>query len=321
MEELKKAMQDAEQAEQSGDFFGASFLYKETIKIAQKENNSDLIKVCKRKIVEMNKKSSKDYKEIVSEVNIPTKAINDVVHSVIGTSLNVTLKNIGIHPFLFPSTKYIKDSSRNLPLSYVIASLSQVSGDGHLTKGGDDGFRAWYFQNYERHQGLIIHVYLTKIFKKIMEEQSLNKENLLLYFRETNLFPENTILLIDVALDRYFAEDYVSAFHILVPQFESFFLFVSEKIGIDVISLNRGTSVSTQPKVLSSLSLQSLEFQKVWGEDLCNQIDFVLFEPLGYKLRHKVAHGGISINECTFETTTLLIQLFLTVSARVSVKR
>lgn len=62
------------------------------------------------------------------------------------------------------------------------------------------------------------------------------------------------------------------------------------------------------------------EFKNIFGEDFCMQIKFILFEQLGYKIRHKVAHGEIKFNECNFQNTTLVLYLYLSLLGRIEIK-
>jgi hypothetical protein len=105
--------------------------------------------------------------------------------------------------------------------------------------------------------------------------------------------------------------------HILIPKLEALFLNLSEKLGIDVIGLNREKEISTQTKTLSETHLDSPAFKNVWGEDLCEQLNFVLFRPLGYKLRHKVAHGEILFGECNYSSATLILFFYIMLLARI----
>jgi len=322
MSELEKTLKDAKDKEELGDFFTASILYKESAKLAQKAGDSESIKLCKKKIVETNKKAVNDFKEIsTDEIKIPNAVIDKVIDSIIGVDLKTTLKNIGVHSELYIKHKHLEGGLNVTPVSALFANHSTISTDGHLIRGGWNGPSVWYFKSYSINQGIISGIYLEKIFKKIMKEQELNKDTLLSYFKETGLFTDKSLEIIIVGLERYFEKDYISAIHILIPQFESFFLHVSDMLGIDTISIVANKEVSTQTKTLSSTHLQSEQFKKIWGEDFCNQIDFILFEPMGYKLRHKVAHGEISNSECSFEMNTLVIQLLLAVSARIEVKK
>lgn len=108
--------------------------------------------------------------------------------------------------------------------------------------------------------------------------------------------------------------------HILVPQFEAVFLDLSESCGIDIVALDQRLGIATRTKTLSDRYLSSEEFVKIWGEDFCQQIKFVLFEPLGYKLRHKVAHGEILEEECNFQNVVLIIYFFLVLLGKIKRK-
>jgi len=66
-------------------------------------------------------------------------------------------------------------------------------------------------------------------------------------------------------------------------------------------------------KTLWQMDLKLDEFINVWWEDLCEQINFCLFNELWYKLRHKLAHWEISIEECNFENNLVVIKLFLSI--------
>ncbi len=319
-DELKAKLEEAQNSENSGDFFSASFHYKNATELARSLGDSATLTLCKNKIVEMNRKSDSAYKEISFEQQVPTEEINKVVNPILEGDIETVLKTIGIHPALIPKIQHIEASAKKtMPITYQIASLSTISTDGHLLKGGADGNIAWTMKMYSIHQGLITDLYLSRIFSGLTEK-GLNKENLIDYFKKTRIFPENNLEIISVGIERYFANDYVSALHILIPQFENIFLYISEKAGIDIVSLNRTKEISTQLKTLSSEHLSSDAFQKSWGKDLCEQLKFVLFEQLGYTLRHKIAHGQIGKNECTLTNANLILYFFLVLSARIGIE-
>jgi len=65
---LANKIEEAKNAENAEDFLYASFLYKDALSSAIKLNNSEQIKFCKNKVVEMNKKwitSGKDSKSFL----------------------------------------------------------------------------------------------------------------------------------------------------------------------------------------------------------------------------------------------------------------
>ena len=323
-DDLKKYLQQAQEAEEKSDFLLAAFFYKKVLVIAKKEGNSELITLCKNKLVEANKKSLKDFKSLHVETKVPTEEIERAVNSILGddiknvpANISSTLQRIGIHPFLFPNIEKVEEGARkSIPISHQIASLSMVSSEGHLVKGGSDPERSWIMNMYSLEQELINKLYLKRIFEKL-SENGLNEKSFVNYLRETKIFPENNLTIIARGLNRYFEKDYISALHILVPQFENLFLLLSEGLGIDVVALNRGKEVSMQLRTLSLHHLDSEPFKEKWTRDFCEQIKFVMFDPLGYKLRHKIAHGEVSASECTSEAVNLIIYFILVLAARI----
>lgn len=318
--ELNKNLRQAQGAEDAGDFFSAAHYYKETLKSARAFGDSKIIKICKKKIVETNKKSEGAFHEFRFEKQILNKDIDRDVAPILKGDLLMVLKRIGRHPLLYPKYREVVESAKKgMPVTRSIANLSTTSPEGHLLRGGADGAHSWFMNIYEIQQGLINEIYLQRIFQQLAA-RGFNEENLSAYFKASGVFPERNLKIISVGLGRYFAEDFVSAIHILTPQFENVFLFISEKCGIDVIALDSGKDISTHTKTLSAGDLSSEPFQKVWGKDLCEQLKFTLFDPLGYKLRHKVAHGEIVLEECSSSVANLILYFYLVLAARTGVK-
>ncbi len=330
--DLQTKLNHAQEAENSEDFFRAAFLYRDALAVAIKEGNSEIIKLCKNKSVEMNKKSiasGKDFKElsITQELSDDKKKAHEefIAKFLNQGDLKTILRAIGKHLFFFPKVKDVQQSAnKTMPISYQIASLTTISNDGHTLRGSSDGNYAWFMKMYDMNQQLIMLLYVGRIIYELMENKpngiNFNLKELSGYFSEAGIFDERNLKIILVGLQKFFDRDYISALHILVPQFEAVFLKISEKLGIDIVALDQKQGLATRTKTLSETYLDSEEFRKVWGEDFCRQIKFVLFEQMGYRIRHKVAHGEIDPAECNFENTTLILYFYLVLLGRVNVK-
>jgi len=329
---FQNKIEEAKNAENAEDFFRASFLYKDALSQAIKLNNSNQIKFCKNKVVEMNKKSiasGKDFKEVSFTQELPEdkkKAHEEFISKFLNKGdLKTILRAIGKHPFFFPKVADVQKTTNNtMPISYQIASLSTISNDGHTLRGSSDGNYAWFMKMYDMNQQLVMLLYVGRIIYELMENKPngnhLTIDTLLDYFNNSKIIEEGNLKIISVGLQKYFDKDYISALHILVPQFESVFLKISERCGIDIVALDQKQSVATRTKTLSEYYLDLDEFKKVWGEDFCRQIKFILFEQLGYKIRHKIAHGEITKEECNFQNATLVLYLYLVLLSRVNIK-
>jgi hypothetical protein len=330
--DLQMKLDNARDAEKSEDFFRAAFLYRDALTTAIKEGNSDVIKLCKNKSVEMNKKSitsGKDFKEVSFTQELPEdkkKAHEEFISKFLNQGdIKTILRAIGRHPFFFPKIADVQKTTNNtMPISYQIANLSTISNGGHTLRGSSDGNYAWFMKMYDLSQQLIMTLYVGRIIYELMENKpngdNLTTDTLLDYFNNSGIIEEGNLKIISVGLKKYFERDYISALHILVPQFESVFLKISEKCGIDIVALDQKQGIATRTKTLSEYYLDSDEFKKVWGEDFCRQIKFILFEQLGYRIRHKIAHGEITKEECNFQNTTLILYLYLVLLSRVNIK-
>lgn len=236
---------------------------------------------------------------------------------------NITeaLKNIGQARELLPEFDKLEGrASTTMPVAYQIASLSVTSQEGHLLRGGSDGNYLWLMQNYTINQG-VMSSYLNQIMEDLIQSGKLGLKELRDHFIESGLFDPNDLAIVIVGLEAYFKKDFVGTLHILIPKFEGVFLKISQDAGIDIVKVDEKAGISTSVKTLSERHLDSEEFVSLWGKDFCKQIKFLLFDPLGYKLRHKVAHGEITALECNVTNANLILKLYLDLISRVHITK
>ena len=328
-DDLTSTYEQAKSAENNGNFFNAAAFYKEALELALKANDSKLIKLCKSKVVEMNKKSidsGNDYKEVEVSVDISDedqKAIKANIEKVIGLNdIKKILEAIGCIPWFCPDIQEIERQTNNsMPIFYQFGNLQTVNDTGHSLSGGSDPKYSWFMDTYNRSQQFIMRIYLNRIFYMLIKDKKLTVNELSEYFSKSGLFDPDQLKIVDVGLAKYFEEDYVSDLHILLPQFEFFLLHCARRLGISTVVLDTKRDVATRTLTLSENHLDFDEFKNVFGENFCKQVKFILFEPLGYKIRHKIAHGEISPDECNFQTVTLILYLYLFLLGRISTKK
>lgn len=329
--ELTTKLKEAENAEKADNFFAAAFFYRDSLQLAIKLQDSKLIKLCKNKIVEMNKKSiasGKDYKEVEITQEISKEhqeTLSKLIEGILSLeNITAILKLIGEHPFFFPKVAEVEaQAKKTIPLAYQLATLATVSNQGHTIRGSSDGSYAWFMKMYAISQELIMTMYLDRIFHSLIYSKSkkikLNSKKLEIYFSDSKIIDPEQMKIISVGLQRYFKKDYVSAMHILIPQLEALFLSLAQKCGIDIVAVDRKIDTATRTTTLSEHHLDSKEFKDIFGEDFCKQIKFILFEPMGYKLRHKIAHGEVHHSECNFRTVNLVLYIYLVLISRASI--
>ena len=325
-EKLNRMRKDALSAEDKKQYFEAAILYKNLLGEARKQNNSKLIKEAKDKMIEMNKLSKDEFKEISIEQQIPTEMIEKSIKKILGESgvIEEVLKRIGQHPYLYPKKKEVEIASKkNISVVRLMASTHIVSNNNH-SLGGNNQTQAWYLENYGIQQDFITRLYIPRIFYELKDKYGFNFDLLKSYLEKSKVFLPEDLFFIEAGLKNFFENDYDAAIHILVPRFEKCFIELSKALGIDTVSLKRpqkgSSDIITADITLSAELLHKDEFVNVWGDDFCENIIYVFYERLGYGLRHKIAHGTLSIAESNQLTCEIVIYFFLVLAARISIK-
>lgn len=330
---LKTKIEEARAAEEAKNYFNAAILYKDALEFADKLQDSESIKLCKQKMVEMNKKSiesGKDFNEVEFSHELSAEQQESLKTFIVGIlkikDKNRVLKIIGQHPELMPKVKEIEIQAREtIPLTRQIATLTTISNEGHNLRGGTLGEYSWFMEMY----GLRLNVIMTLCLSRLMYmltnsnpyQETMTVSDMSNYFTNSHLINPKRLKIILVGLSKYFDKDYISSLHILIPQFEAFFLDIAQKMGINIVALDKiKKEISTRTITLSEIHLDSDVFKTIFGVDFCQQVRFILFEPMGYKLRHKIAHGEIESIECNFQNATLVIYLYLVLLSKFKTK-
>jgi len=325
-ESLEKS---ADEALKNNDLLKASFLYKSALgTLLSKNSSKEDVQRLKKKLISTNKKTldpkNKVYKNVSAKIEITKEKqiLDEFIKKIFPEDIGNILKIVGIHPhFVINYKTIVKSADGNMSVTRLIVATQTLSPEGHIIPGSTDGKLAWEIEMYSMNEGLINNLLFTPLFSKLIEKKKLTNANLVKYFKKSGIINSENMVLIQRAIKQFFAEDYVSFLHIMVPQFENIFLKVSEELGIDIVSVKeKKQDISTTTRTLSSEHLLSENFISVWGENYCQRINLTLFEPLGLKLRHKIAHGEILLEECSFENSILVLYLYLVLLAKVQRK-
>ena len=326
--EVDKIINKAKEAEDTRSYFISAIYYKEALLIALKNNDSKSITLFKNKAVEMNRKlalSGKDFQkyEFVYELTEKQQStLQDFLVSILKINdIGKLFITIGeLQEFMPKLVEVEKLAKKTMPVAYQIATLNTVSADGHNLRGGSDGAYSWFIQMYDLTQKQILNLYLGRLMDILLKKNPVGKVLTIAdfegYFSKSYLFSTNQLDIIRVGLRKYVEGDFISALHILVPQYESLLLKIISKFGLNIVALDTSIDVATRTTTLSERDFESDGFKKIFGVDLCRQIKFVLFEPMGYRLRHKIAHGEINQTECNFDNTTIIVYLYLVLLAK-----
>jgi hypothetical protein len=113
--------------------------------------------------------------------------------------------------------------------------------------------------------------------------------------------------IIKCGIGRLLAEDYISALHILVPQFEGAFRRFFEHYGFPTTSV---ASDGTQKEQTFTEFIKN-DFVKIMPEDFIYMINYTMVNQLGLNLRNEVAHGLIELRSINQKIAHIVLYLLL----------
>ena len=145
------------------------------------------------------------------------------------------------------------------------------------------------------------------IIDAFVQKKSLSANTLTAYLVNTQAFGKCSQELLNVGFERYFAGDYVSCLHILVPQLESTLRWMLFKLGISTTVMDKD---SVQEKTLGVI-IREPKMTELLGEPAIYYLRSVLEDKRGDNLRNDIAHGLISYENCSKNTANIILHIFI----------
>jgi hypothetical protein len=309
----------AKSYEEEADFHPAFLIKAHALELAMREyiNLGDKIKPSelKDKIRDAYRlaEDKGEYTEIKTEVKIPKTEIDEVCDLFVKQpTLNDSLKLLAFHPILIPSVKKAKENAeKEMDQSILMKIIPPTPIVGDLKKATIEGEEEKFKWTWSRH--ILYHIQLQTtlllalIINRLRDEKGLNSNNLMEYFSKWGLMDPRNYSVVEVGFERYFTGDYVSAIHILVPQFESALRRLLSKGGVDITKYDAG---DFEERTFGRfLALPDVE--KILGEDLNTYIKIIMTDQTAYNLRNNVAHGLLGKAHFTREPADIVFHLFI----------
>lgn len=326
LKEIQRLKDEIISAEGKGDWFLASICTRNLIPLLKGKDNQEDLNFFKKKLVELSKKAAEyNFKKFEFAQTIKKEEIEKFISFFTNSkNSNDLLIRIG----KYPTFKISIESVRKMPVSAAsqFCSVVCIDDEGHAIKGSTDNERFIYMRNYQIAQS-VAGVFLDLLFQKLISDEMIDADGLTSFFKKKRVLDENLLQTLEVGIARYFAGDYVSALHIFVPQFEYLFTHFSKALGFNSVTLGRpekgSKEVFTGNQYVTSQILRKggdKSLKSFWGDDFCEQVNFVFYDPMGLNLRNIVAHGNIKFDKCDFYHATLVLFFFITLFARLDHK-
>lgn len=308
--EAASCLKEAESRHKSKNYLAAAAIYKEALDRYTKLGDSSMISTLKKKLQDVNRKVEEQLKTISAEVEVPEDDMKKIIdHFVATETIEESLRRLAASDYLVPSYRSAMDLTKQMekdtPLQFMV-SRTVMDEKGHLVGEELSPFDHMLTQNITIYVG-VASIILDQMFAAMKKEKGMTPNDLTEWFKKWGLVADANLGIMEHGFEEYFAGDYTSAIHILIPQLEAVLRRFFHLAGIQVTSLCRG---GTRETGLTEL-LQKEEVKTVLGEDLWWYYHLVLVSPVGRNLRNRVAHGLLTPKECSFANTNLVLHLFL----------
>lgn len=148
--------------------------------------------------------------------------------------------------------------------------------------------------------------FLMPIFE-IMKGRGLTAEIFVQKYHGWDFYQPKRKNFIKTGFERFFAGDYISALHILVPQFEGCLRNMFFSIDIPTTVIKEG---NLQHEQVFGEFLNRQEVKETLGRDLHIYIETVMVNPNGWNIRNDIAHGIVSPVIFTTKYAIIILHLF-----------
>lgn len=324
-------LQRAEQFEKDWNYWEASRAYEKALNVLSKSSGFESEKkLCKRKIKEMNLKRSETFSTIQTTHEFTTEETKQIQNHIQGIlwieNILDLLDTLWRHKII-PSYKSME--AVEMPIMLWLASLSSQDAEGNLLKWWSNPKENWMSTQYWIHEWILLDIYLIPIFQKLFKDNRIDESVMNKYLTQKNwLFTEEFLVIWKTAMNRFFAEDYISFLSVIIPKFEKMFMDLTMVISsnsVDIIAVrnqkNSSQDIWTQDKILSENFLRDDNIIRLWSKDLCEHINYLLFSQLWMKLRHNLSHGTLLIREMNFRNSVLILYLFILIISNIVTER
>ncbi len=246
-------------------------------------------------------------------IEFPKEEIDKIIEGFISSDVQISLDKIAYSNDLIPKITVIEDLvdklSKEFPLQGLISKGLLNDGKKVVeTTTEEDNKTINFNSNYMHHLNINVELLLKAIFDKLISEFEISTEDFMQKFNKWELLDNKNVPFIEHGISRFLEKDYLSALHILVPQFESTVRRMFSKAGYSTTSIRKG---NTQQEVTFNEFLLRDDVKSTLGNDVHKLIQIVMVEQSGLNLRNEIAHGLIELSNINYTKCILVIYLFL----------
>ncbi|HDR2787450.1 TPA: DUF4209 domain-containing protein [Enterobacter asburiae] len=224
-------------------------------------------------------------------------------------SLSDCFLRFALEPFIIPKTSLREHADSIRKKSFFSSFMSSVHTDNEgkvyaktpAAPLDERPSEEWYKSENIKTLNIVYHNFINGVIfparYSLSARFSIEERHFETIVVSSPFIPPSHRYIFMLGFSRMFQGDYVSSAYLLIPQLEN-------SIRYYMLNLNRDTSKMDNDLIQEDRSLSGMlenlkiDLEEVFGEDLINIFDLLFNYKPGPSLRHEVAHGKLSSNDC-----------------------
>lgn len=223
---------------------------------------------------------------------IPNDKLNEYLEKMSDGDFEKVIQRFVSHyiPNKEDNKKQLLESAKNTPLQFLFTtSIVDEKGRVLAKVGGIENDLEGQLLLHISNSFQMSSFFIRHLLIKLEEKGLISKESILDFLKKSLVFDEKRYLFLEKGLEAFFAQDYISAIHLLIPQIENAIRTIIEKTGGLILKPARNNG-GFHLKTFDEL-LRDEELIKSLGEDFTNYFRILFTEQRGWNLRNDVCHG------------------------------
>ncbi|MDD2994986.1 MAG: DUF4209 domain-containing protein [Paludibacter sp.] len=282
-------------------------IYQLYVKHQFKEDAEEILK----EITKYGEATVDEMGQVAVPFEIPKDKLNEYLEEMtIGGFEDVILRFVSQYiPNKEDNKKQLLESAKNAPLQFLFTtSIVDEKGRVLAKVGGIEKDLEGQLLLHISNSLQMSSFFIRHLLMKMDEKGLLSKDSILEFLKKSPVFDEKRYVFIEKGLDAFFANDYITAIHLLIPQIENVVRTIIEKTGGLTLkpSRNGGFHLKTFDELL-----RDEELNKALGEDFTNYLRILFTEQRGWNLRNDVCHGIASPGHFNYASSDRVLHALL----------
>ena len=208
----------------------------------QQLGDHDKVDELKRLLSQVGLETVSDMNDIAVDIVIPRELVEGWVNQLLTLDLKTALDSLGQMERFVPQMERVRAEARALrqrhPIQFLVSRRTLDSAGRTVQQALAETEQIASSEASTYNLSMTIgNLQLGLAFDRLESEMGLTAELFMCLLRSKPIFESNTLGVVSVGVERYFAKDYASALHILVPQLEETLRDILSKIGISRTSV------------------------------------------------------------------------------------